>query len=221
MDTTLILGGAVFRPDSTAGARGLLSLIGPASILSAYWMIGRSGFLRNASHVSQVCQWGWLFGIAAGIVFCFEILLEYLISPDTATNIRLGWVEFGTVFALFAICAFCTAWSTGWIAAGVRAAATSGMLSSLIWLTTLWLAIYVFWGTARQEQVFRVEGDYEDFARSGMHDFGNFTLHDLWGATFFHLLLGPLVAMILGIAAAGLAKVLRPNKRTRSAAALD
>jgi hypothetical protein len=75
------------------------------------------------------------------------------------------------------------------IAAGVPAGATSAMLSSLIWLTT-------------------VVGDL-------------FTLQDLPGATFLHLLLGPVVAMILGIAAAGLGKVIRPNKGHRPAAALD
>jgi hypothetical protein len=51
----------------------------------------------------------------------------------------------------------------------------------------------------RHADILRAEGDYEDFARSGLSDFNAFIMEDFMGATFFHLLLGPLVAAILGI----------------------
>jgi hypothetical protein len=47
--------------------------------------------------------------------------------------------------------------------------------------------------------VLRAEGDYEDFARSGMSDFNAFIMEDFMGATFFHLLLGLVVAAVLGV----------------------
>src|SRR5208337_4470830 len=124
-------------------------------------------------------------------------------------NVRMGWIEFGTVFALFATAAFYSSLTTGSIRAGLRVAAAASIISSEIWLTTVWVATYAFWRTARQESVFRAEGDYEDFARSGMHDFSSFTLQDLRGASFFHLILGPLIAIIIGLVAAGLAIPLR------------
>ena len=41
------------------------------------------------------------------------------------------------------------------------------------------------------------EGDREDFLRSGMSDYQTFLIEDLFGATFFHLLLGPIIAALL------------------------
>jgi len=52
---------------------------------------------------------------------------------------------------------------------------------------------YAFRGSPRQVLVLRAEGNYEDFARSGMSDFNVFIMEDFMGATFFHLLLGLVV----------------------------
>ena len=60
------------------------------------------------------------------------------------------------------------------------------------------LVFYTFRGSPRQVQVLRAEGDYEDFARRGMSDFNAFIMEDFMGAIFFHLLLGLLVAAVLG-----------------------
>ena len=59
--------------------------------------------------------------------------------------------------------------------------------------------IHCFFGTMRQHRVFLAEGNFDDFARSGMHDFNAFMMEDFLGAGFFHLLLGPLIAWILGL----------------------
>jgi hypothetical protein len=72
------------------------------------------------------------------------------------------------------------------------------MLSSIIWLIFTLITFYIYRGTARQELIFRAEGNFEDFARSGMNDFNTFVMEDLFGAGFFHLFLSPLLAMILG-----------------------
>ncbi|MGA2591422.1 MAG: hypothetical protein ABSH32_15995 [Bryobacteraceae bacterium] len=148
------------------------------------------------------------FGLAAGILFTSEFLLEYAILPDTRTNIRLGWIEYGAVFAIFALAGLATGRKTGSARAGVPGAFWSAMIASLIWLAALLLTTYAFWGTARQEQVLRAEGDYEDFARSGMADFATFILQDLRGACFFHLLLTPALAALVGGAAGSLGRLL-------------
>jgi hypothetical protein len=72
------------------------------------------------------------------------------------------------------------------------------MLSSVIWLIFVLLTFYLFRGTMRQELVFKAEGNFEDFARSGMKDFNTFVMEDFLGAGFFHLLLSPLFAAIFG-----------------------
>jgi hypothetical protein len=209
VNALLVCIGILIHPASTSGTSGLLSLLGPALILPVYFVIGQ----RAGRATSPVIRIGAVFGLAAGIVFGFEILLEYLILPDTSMNTRLGWIEFGTAFLLFALAAFWTAYSIGEVRAGVRAAFWSSIVASTIWLTVLLLVTYAFWGTVRQEQVFRAEGDYEDFVRSGMHDFRAFMLQDLRGASFFHLLLAPPLAMLLGLASSAIGKALHKRPR--------
>jgi hypothetical protein len=213
VDMLLLAAGVALRPASVAGAAGITGLIGPAIIFIAYWFVPRSPFWQSTPDTLHVGNVSLRFGLAAGEVFSAEILLEYLILPDGPMNTRLGFVEFGSVFAIFAIAAFSVAWRTRLIRAAIRAAVGAAMVSSLIWLTTLWLATFTFWGTTRQNRVFSAEGDYEDYARSGMNDFASFTLQDLRGATFFHLLLVPLLALIIGFAVAAVAKGLRRRGR--------
>ena len=59
-------------------------------------------------------------------------------------------------------------------------------------------------GTTFQEQFFRTEGTYDDFARSGISDFRTFIMGDLFGGAFFHLLLGGLAGALLGSIGGGL-----------------
>jgi len=47
-----------------------------------------------------------------------------------------------------------------------------------------------------------------------MHDFSSFTLQDLRGASFFHLILGPLIAVILGLVSSSLKVLLRRIRKT-------
>ena len=214
INALLIVAGVFLRPASAAGFSGVVGVIAPVSVQLGYWLLWRSAFWAKALHAPRVWRISSLFGFAASFVFCSEILLEYVILPSSAMNARLGWIEFGTAFVLFTISAFWSSLTTGSIRTSLRVVAAAAMISSQVWLTTLWVVTYAFWGTTRQESVFRAEGDYEDFARSGMHDFSSFTLQDLRGASFFHPILGPLIAMILGLVAASLAILVRSIQKT-------
>ena len=81
----------------------------------------------------------------------------------------------------------------------ILSSVVTAFIASLIWVICVLAVFYAFHGSSRQALVLRAEGDYDDFARSGMNDFNAFILEDFMGATFFHLLLGPLVAAVLGI----------------------
>jgi hypothetical protein len=133
-----------------------------------------------------------IFGLLGGAVFAGEIILEYILLPSD--NSRYGMVEFGTVLLLY----FASALRLRSIKSAVLTAMTSAFIASLVWVITLLVVFYAFRGSARQVQVLRAEGDYEDFARSGMSDFNTFIMEDFMGAIFFHLLLGLLVAAVLG-----------------------
>jgi hypothetical protein len=60
------------------------------------------------------------------------------------------------------------------------------------------LIFYIFRGSARQALVFTAAGNYADFAWSGMQDFNAFMMEDFFGGGFFHLVLIPILAAILG-----------------------
>ena len=71
-------------------------------------------------------------------------------------------------------------------------------------------------GTARQEQVLAADQVFEDFKQSGMTDLRAFVMQDYLGGVFFHLLLGLVVAGILGMVGALVAKLLIRQRLVRS-----
>jgi hypothetical protein len=142
-------------------------------------------------------RWAVTFGLLAGAVFAGEIILEYILLP--ADNSRFGLVEFGSVFALYFASGVVVALRSRGIKNAVLTSVASAFIASLVWVIVVLAVFYAFRGSPRQELVLRAEGDFEDFARSGMKDFNAFIMEDFMGATFFHLLLGPLVAAALGV----------------------
>jgi hypothetical protein len=171
----------------------LLSVGAACLVLIVYGLVG---YFVSPKIDPDVLVLVGVFGLLAGAVFAGEILLEYVLLPKDNT----GWgvIEFGSVLALFFISGLVAAYRSKRMRVGVLASLGTAMLSSLIWLIFILLTFYGFRGTARQGLVFMAEGDYADFARSGMKDFNTFVMEDFLGAGFFHLLLAPLFAAILG-----------------------
>lgn len=136
------------------------------------------------------------FGLLAAGVFTAEIILEYVLLPKD--NSRYGLLEFGAVFALYTAAAFVVAFRSRRIRNGVLTSMASAFIASLVWAIAVLSVFYAFRGSQRQVLVLRAEGNYQDFARSGLSDFDTFIMQDFMGAIFFHLSLGLLVAAILG-----------------------
>jgi hypothetical protein len=140
-----------------------------------------------------------LFGLLSGFVFAAETALEYALLP--ADNTFFGLAEFGLVFLFYFLAGLLAALRTRrWRDAPTVAIGTS-MLASLLWLVATLFTFYLFRGTPPQQQVLFAEGSFDDFVRSGMANFDIFIMEDFLGAAFFHLLLGPFVALILGMLA--------------------
>jgi hypothetical protein len=177
------------------------SVVGACIILVVYGLVGFLGFPRIRPETLTLAS---VFGLIAGIIFAGEILLEYWILPKDNTS--WGLIEFSSVFALYFLSGLFVSYRYKGIKHGILAAIVSAMLSSIIWLIFTLITFYIFRGTARQEFVFRAEGNFEDFARSGMKDFNTFIMEDFLGAGFFHLLLSPLLATILGTISSMLGK---------------
>jgi len=89
---------------------------------------------------------------------------------------------------------------------GLLAAIWSAIVASLIWFLAVLLVFYLFNGAPQQAQVFRAEGDDADFARSGLADLNAFMMEDFMGAGFYHSLLLPALAAILGSVSAVIGK---------------
>jgi hypothetical protein len=176
--------------------RDLSGLTGDLVILITYGLAFQVWFSHLETRAPEVMQAGWQTGLVIGVVFVTEIVLEYVLAPSD--NSLLGIVEYGCVFAIILLISAWIAYQTGKFKNGLFTAILGAMIGSMIWLMAILLLYYVFYGTTRQTQVFRAEGTFEDFARSGMTDFDAFAMQDFWGAGFFHSILLPLLAAILG-----------------------
>jgi hypothetical protein len=166
------------------------------TVLVVYGLLGYFFTPRLYRINPYILQLGVGFGLGAGVIFVSEMLWEYLALP--ADNATLGLLEFGGVFGLYLLAGLLIGWRTRQVSQAVLTAVGSAMIGSLIWLIAVLIIFYAFRGSPQQAHVFQIEGNYQDFARSGMDDFDAFVMEDFMGAGFFHLLLGPLVALILG-----------------------
>jgi hypothetical protein len=178
-------------------AAKLTSIAAASAILLTYGGLAAFCPARLDRRQPDILRWATIFGLLAGAVFAGEIILEYILLP--ANNSLYGMVEFGTVLALYFASAFVSALRSRSIKNAVLTSVATAFIASLVWVITVLAVFLAFRGSPRQALVLRAEGDYEDFARSGMSDFNAFIVEDFMGATFFHLLLGPLVAAVLGV----------------------
>ena len=177
----------------------LLSVAAAAAILLGYGAFGlRLKRLRSSVDLRTAS----VAGLAAGAVFAAEILLEYVCLPPN--NVVWGYIEFGAVFLIYALAAAWVASNRRTIGGAVGVAIVAAVISSLLWCLVLLLAFYAYEGTSAQAAVLIAEGEPEDFLRSGMSDYRTFLIEDLYGATFFHLLLGPMLAALIGLISSSL-----------------
>ncbi len=188
----LVIAGRLLVPTTS-----LLSTMAASTMLLAYGAMAVLCPIRLHRRHPDILHWAMFFGLLAGAVFGGEIILEYLLVPSD--NRHYAMVEFGTVFVLYFASAFVSALRSLGIKNAVFTSVASAFIASLVWVITVLAVFYAFRGSPRQVLVMRAEGDYEDFARSGMSDFNAFIMEDFMGATFFHLSLGLLVAAVLGV----------------------
>jgi hypothetical protein len=161
-------------------------LVGDILILVIYGLLIRFWFSRLEQKVPQVIKAGWRSGLVIGVIF---------VPTDNST---MGLIEYSSVFVIFFAVSVWNAYQTGRFRNGVFAAIVSAMIGSILFLIAVLSIFYLFHGTPQQTQVFHAEGNFEDFAHSGTTDFDAFIMQDFWGAGFFHSILLPLLASILG-----------------------
>jgi len=199
-------GGLVLYSKLAAPSISLISLVGPLAIFLVYALLAWFILPVLDRLYPRVLRWIILFGSIGGAIFAGEILLEYILLPTDNTN--YGLVEFGCVFFILFLSAWMASFTSKSLRQGILTAVTSAMVASLIWSVVLLVTLHAFNGTSQQAAVWQAEGTIQDFVRSGMKDFYTFTIEDNLGATFFHLLLAPILAAVLGLVGGLLGKLL-------------
>ncbi len=177
----------VLRTAIVLGVLLNLALLGVGLVLHPTLLVASPTAWRSLAAATTILV---VYGLAGGM------LLEYILLPED--NTPFGLVEFGSVFFLWLMAGVSAAYQTRRTRDGTLAALSSALISSLIWFIAALAIYYLFRGTPQQAQVFKAEGNFEDFARSGLGDFDAWVMEDFLGAGFYHLLLGPLIAAVLG-----------------------
>jgi pimeloyl-ACP methyl ester carboxylesterase len=182
----------------------------PGIVLAGYAIVARFGVRAALRHDPRIARVAAVCGALGAVIFVPSILIEY--AGRTTNNAA----TYGSVFVLWFLSGALAARLTGRVTDAVLSATASAMISSLAFITAFLGSYYVLRGSALQDRFFRTEGDYEDFARSGMTDFNRWIVEDMFGGTFFHLLLGALLTAALGsvagLATNGIARLLRMRR---------
>lgn len=180
-----------------AGKATLLGLVADIIIFSLYALAGIYGTQVSDRLCSEAVRVGAYFGIAVTVVYLLVVEGEYMVRVPASRAGMLGMVMVVAVFSLFLLAGIGSAYRAGQILAGTLAAVWSALIGTGAWFSIVMFTYYAFLGTAQQEYVLKLE-NHDDFVRSGMTDFRAFVLQDFMGAGFYHLLISPLFAGILG-----------------------
>jgi hypothetical protein len=190
-----------------------LGMVAVTLLLGLYGIIGWLGprtIGENWPSIRSACV---PFGLVGGFIFASEVVLEYWILP--ADNSRMGVIEFSLVFLIYATAGTLVTYQGCGQRSAIIASVATAMISSLIWYIVVLATFYTYFGTIKQQLVFQAEGNYEDFARSGVTDFDAWVMEDFLGAGFYHLLLGPMIAAALGVFGGIVGQGLRSRRKTR------
>jgi hypothetical protein len=145
---------------------------------------------------------GVAVGAVAGGLYGLESLAEYLSPHVTDASVTIGWVIVGGIVAADLVAAVVATARTGLLRAGIGAAVYGAITEYVVWYPCVMVWYYVFHNSSVIDRVWRAEGTYDDFARSGLTDIRVFVLQDYWGAGFFHLAGALVIALLFGLPAA-------------------
>jgi hypothetical protein len=166
--------------------------IAPSIVLVAYVVLAHLAVVISGHAGSRLQMTILVCGLLSAAVLIWSDVIQYF--GRTANN----GIMVAAVFGIWLVVGIVAAASTGRIRDAVLSSTLSAEIGSLANVGFILGSYYILKGSALQDQFFRTEGTYDDFARSGAGDFGRFVIGDLFGGTFFHLLFGGLSGALLG-----------------------
>jgi hypothetical protein len=195
LDVALVWLGLALYP-AVLQAGGLLGASGATLMVCVYGYLALYSPFSISRTASQVWRPAAAAGALAGIWLGLDLLSNYFIYRDGATNSKISLVVYGVYFLLLLGTAARGSMRAKRFAAGLKAALWFTLAAQLIWFAVEFGAYYLFSHTAVGMQFIQTEMG-TDFARSGGNDFQAFAIGDFFGAGFFHLLLIGLLAMLV------------------------
>ena len=205
--TALAAAGLLLDPQAL-GHGGILGLLGVAVAQAFCLLLLWRGPVSLRVAAPGAVRAGALIGAVAGGLYALEGLSEYLSASVTHASVMIGRVIVGGLVLANVLAGVLGVRRTGTVRGGVTAAVYCAITEYLVWYPSVLICYYAFHGSGQLDRVWRAEGVYDDFARSGMTDIRAFVLQDFWGAGFFHLVAGLIIAGVFGTLAALLARVL-------------
>jgi hypothetical protein len=195
--------------------RAFTSIADSGGLLAATLMQALYGFVLLFSQAaitrgdSRVVRLSLQLGAVYGVVYGALMLSEYIVPVTTGLSEQTGTAAVVTLVAICLVAGIAASRRTGTIWQAGLAAVWAAMVGTLIWAGAYLAMTYALWGTETQQMVLQAEGTYQDFIADGGGDFAVFLIRDIQGAAFFHTLLSPVVAAVLGPAGWGLGLVTR------------
>jgi hypothetical protein len=198
--------GLIYDPGALR-AGGYLGLLGVAVAQGLSVALMRWGPVARPAAPTAAVRIGVTTGLVLGALYGAEVLAEYLSAQVTGASVLIGWIIVAGLVVGNIVAAATAAGRLRSVRAGVTAAVDCAIAEYLVWYPVVLICYYVFRTSAAMERVWRAEGTYDDFARSGMTDIRAFVLQDFWGAGFFHLIAGLVIAGVFGTSAALVARL--------------
>ena len=215
VELSLVIVGVVRTPAALTGSGGW-ALAGVVVVQAACALASRRGPVSVGRAPAAVITVGVIVGSVTGALYAAEAVAEYVSPALTRASTPVGYLIVAAIVASACVAGAVGARRGGSWRAGLVSAVWNAIAEYLVWYPPILIAYYAFSGTAAQDRVFRAEGFYDDFHRSGMTDLHAFVMQDFLGAGLFHLLAGMVIAVVFGSAAAAIAGAVHP--RARSAA---
>jgi hypothetical protein len=175
-----------------------VAVLAPIAALTVYAVVIHYGVRAVTALDPAMLRVIGVCGALSAAVFVPSILIEY-----TGRTVDNG-IMAGAVAVCCGLAGTVAVWRTGRVRLAVYASTLSAMIGSLAFVIAVLGSYCLLRGSALQDRFFRTEGDYDDFARSGLTDFNAWVIEDLFGGVFFHLLPGALIAAALGLIAGAL-----------------
>jgi hypothetical protein len=183
----------------TVPADAPLAVCAGIGIAVVYALIGWFGPRTPGLRDPRALRLGVEFGLGAGGLFAASMLGEYLVPHDAHQNEILAKATYGLFFLILAAAGFAAALATRRATAGPPAAAWAALVASQLWFILTLTFYYAFVGTPQEARFLEVDQVLADFHRKGWQDLRAFIFEDYMGGGFYHSLLGPLLALLLGV----------------------